>query len=51
MTRMTTGPGPHAPELLVCLAKPTVSPSYHRRVNWTVDVPIDQLPDLPPLTD
>ena len=28
-----------------------MSHSYHRRVNWTVDVPIDQLPDLPPLPD
>ena len=24
---------------------------YHGRVNWTVDVPIDQLPALPPLPD
>ena len=24
-------------------------PGYHGRVNWTVDVPIDQLPALPPL--
>ncbi len=24
---------------------------YHERVNWTVDVPIDQLPPLPPLPD
>jgi 3-deoxy-7-phosphoheptulonate synthase len=24
-------------------------PGYHRRVNWTVDVPIEQLPPLPPL--
>ena len=27
------------------------APSYHERVNWTVDVPIDQLPPLPPLPD
>ncbi|MDT5266299.1 MAG: 3-deoxy-7-phosphoheptulonate synthase, partial [Mycobacterium sp.] len=47
----TTGPGPHAPELLVWLVKPAVSPGYHRWVNWTVDVPIDQLPSLPPLPD
>jgi 3-deoxy-7-phosphoheptulonate synthase len=26
-----------------------VRPGYHGRVNWTVDVPIDQLPSLPPL--
>ena len=26
-----------------------VGPGYHGRVNWTVDVPIDQLPSLPPL--
>ncbi|BBZ33183.1 phospho-2-dehydro-3-deoxyheptonate aldolase [Mycolicibacterium confluentis] len=26
-------------------------PGYHGRVNWTVDVPIDQLPSLPPLSD
>lgn len=24
-------------------------PGYHEEVNWTVDVPIDQLPPLPPL--
>lgn len=24
---------------------------YHERVNWTVDIPIEQLPPLPPLTD
>ena len=24
---------------------------YHERVNWTVDVPIDQLPALPPLSE
>ena len=24
-------------------------PGYHGRVNWTVDVPIEQLPSLPPL--
>ena len=28
-----------------------LSASYHERVNWTVDVPIDQLPALPPLPD
>jgi 3-deoxy-7-phosphoheptulonate synthase len=28
-----------------------VVPGYHRRVNWTVDVPIEQLPALPPLPD
>ena len=27
------------------------SRGYHERVNWTVDIPIDQLPTLPPLSD
>ena len=36
---------------LARVAKPASWRGYHRRVNWTVDVPIDQLPDLPPLTD
>src|SRR5271165_121989 len=26
-----------------------VAPGYHRPMNWTVDIPIDQLPALPPL--
>ena len=30
---------------------PAVLRGYHGRVNWTVDVPIEQLPDLPPLPD
>src|SRR5687767_14225207 len=28
-----------------------VWPRYHGRVYWTVDVPIEQLPSLPPLPD
>ena len=39
----------------VCRPGPQVNrlvrPSYHVWVNWTVDVPIEQLPDLPPLPD
>src|SRR6185369_862813 len=36
-------PGPYGNRLVL--------PGYHERVNWTVDVPIDQLPALPPLPD
>src|SRR6476646_7581898 len=44
-------PGPHGPDLRVCLVTCARGRGYHRRVNWTVDVPIDQLPDLPPLPE
>ena len=26
-----------------------MEPGYHGLMNWTVDIPIDQLPSLPPL--
>jgi 3-deoxy-7-phosphoheptulonate synthase len=39
------------PELQVRLVRAGIRPGYHGRVNWTVDVPIDQLPSLPPLSD
>src|ERR1700752_3872747 len=30
--------------------QPSADPSYHGPMNWTVDIPIDQLPSLPPLS-
>ena len=32
-----------------CRRKPGDTPGYPGRVNWTVDVPVDTLPELPPL--
>lgn len=41
--------GVNAPALGVVLITP--GGPYSERVNWTVDVPIDRLPELPPLPD
>ncbi len=43
-TRRRLGPG------LAALAW-SAAGGYHGAVNWTVDVPIDQLPALPPLPE
>ncbi len=43
--------GPHEPELRVWPVKSLRRRGYHRAVNWTVDVPIDQLPELPALPE
>ncbi len=45
------GPSPRPAVRPICAGKPAFRAGYHDWVNWTVDVPIDQLPALPPLPD